>query len=134
MTALLSKVTTRPTALASEHLSDHQSRLANLLWDDFLAQLLGEVAEWPNVTDSKSVVLERVPGVRIPPSPPLGAAQLTIRRSWKRDENLFDGRSERDWRWGTEGGRLAMRRSLTNPSFSANLIRLACHKSVPVSS
>ena len=30
----------------------------------------GEVAEWPNVTDSKSVVPSRVPGVRIPPSPP----------------------------------------------------------------
>ena len=28
------------------------------------------MAEWPNVTDSKSVVPERVPGVRIPPSPP----------------------------------------------------------------
>ena len=31
---------------------------------------MGEVAEWPNVTDSKSVVPETVPGVRIPPSPP----------------------------------------------------------------
>ena len=31
----------------------------------------GEVTEWPNVTDSKSVVPETVPGVRIPPSPPL---------------------------------------------------------------
>ena len=74
------------------------------------------MAEWPNVTDSKSVVPERVPGVRIPPSPPLGAAQDIIRRSRKRDENLFDERSNRDWRWGTEGDPLAMRRSLTNPS------------------
>ena len=29
----------------------------------------GEVSEWSNVTDSKSVVLSSVPGVRIPPSP-----------------------------------------------------------------
>ena len=65
----------------SEHVTDRQSRLAKILRDDFLAQFLGEVAEWPNVTDSKSVVLEKVPGVRIPPSPPLGAAQHTIRRS-----------------------------------------------------
>ena len=57
--------------------------LAKSLRDDFLTPLLGEVAEWPNVTDSKSVVPERVPGVRIPPSPPLGAAQLTIRLAGK---------------------------------------------------
>ena len=106
--------------------------LAKSLRDDFLTPLLGEVAEWPNVTDSKSVVPERVPGVRIPPSPPLGAAQLSIRLAGKRDENLFDGRSEYDWRWGTEGDRLAMRRSRTNSSFSDILIRLAWHKSVPV--
>jgi hypothetical protein len=68
------------------------------------------------VTDSKSVVPERVPGVRIPPSPPLGAAQDFTQRSRKRDENFFDERSNRDWRWGTEGDRFAMRRSLTNPS------------------
>ena len=74
------------------------------------------MAEWPNVTDSKSVVPERVPGVRIPPSPPLGAAQDFTQRSRKRDENFFDERSNRDWRWGTEGDRFAMRRSLTNPS------------------
>ena len=37
----------------------------------FLLSFLGEVAEWPNVTDSKSVVVETRPGVRIPPSPPL---------------------------------------------------------------
>ena len=30
----------------------------------------GEVAEWSNAADSKSVVRLRVPGVRIPPSPP----------------------------------------------------------------
>ena len=107
--------------------------LAKALRDDFLTQFLGEVAEWPNVTDSKSVVPERVPGVRIPPSPPLGVAQLTIRHSQKRDENLFDEKSNRDWRWGAEGDRLAMRRNLNNSSFSANLIKLACHKSEPVS-
>ena len=44
--------------------------LAKALRDDFFTPPLGEVAEWPNVTDSKSVVPERVPGVRIPPSPP----------------------------------------------------------------
>ncbi len=37
----------------------------------FFPFFLGEVTEWPNVTDSKSVVPETVPGVRIPPSPPL---------------------------------------------------------------
>ena len=72
--------------LDSNNASSH-SVLAKALRDDFLTPLLGEVAEWPNVTDSKSVVPERVPGVRIPPSPPLGAAQLTIWRSQKRDEN-----------------------------------------------
>ena len=32
---------------------------------------VGEVAEWSIVPDSKSGVPERVPGVRIPPSPPV---------------------------------------------------------------
>ena len=32
---------------------------------------LGEVAEWSKAVDSKSIVRLRVPGVRIPPSPPL---------------------------------------------------------------
>ncbi len=36
----------------------------------FFLNLQGEVPEWPNGTDSKSVVPETVPGVRIPPSPP----------------------------------------------------------------
>ena len=36
----------------------------------------GEVAEWPNVTDSKSVVVETRPGVRIPPSPRFDAVKL----------------------------------------------------------
>ena len=40
--------------------------------------LRGEVPEWPNGTDSKSVVGVTRPGVRIPPSPPLGKAQLNI--------------------------------------------------------
>ena len=31
---------------------------------------LGEVAEWSKAVDSKSIVRLRVPGVRIPPSPP----------------------------------------------------------------
>ena len=30
----------------------------------------GEVAEWSKAVDSKSIVRSRVPGVRIPPSPP----------------------------------------------------------------
>lgn len=30
---------------------------------------IGEVAEWTNVADSKSVVALVLPGVRIPPSP-----------------------------------------------------------------
>lgn len=34
------------------------------------ASELGEVAEWSNAHDSKSCVPVRVPGVRIPPSPP----------------------------------------------------------------
>ena len=32
---------------------------------------LGEVAEWSKAVDSKSIVRLRVPGVRIPPSPPI---------------------------------------------------------------
>ena len=31
---------------------------------------IGEVTEWPNVLDSKSSELLRVPRVQIPPSPP----------------------------------------------------------------
>ena len=52
--------------------------LAKAYRHDFLAQPLGEVAEWPNVTDSKSVVPERVPGVRIPPSPPFGFVEQIV--------------------------------------------------------
>ena len=37
----------------------------------FLNSCAGEVAEWSNAPDSKSGVLEREPGVRIPPSPPV---------------------------------------------------------------
>ena len=36
----------------------------------FNIQVLGEVAEWSNVPDSKSGVLAIVPWVQIPPSPP----------------------------------------------------------------
>jgi hypothetical protein len=36
-----------------------------------------------------------------------------------RDENLFDVRSECNWRWGAGGGRAAIRQSRTNPSLSA---------------
>ena len=32
---------------------------------------LGEVAEWSKAVDSKSIVRLHVPGVRIPPSPPV---------------------------------------------------------------
>jgi len=38
----------------------------------------GEVPEWSNGTDSKSVVPARVPRVRIPVSLPLYAAQLSL--------------------------------------------------------
>ena len=37
--------------------------------DRLIVQAPGEVAEWSNVRDWKSRVLERVPRVRIPPSP-----------------------------------------------------------------
>ena len=37
----------------------------------------GEVAEWSNAADSKSVVRFSVPGVRIPPSPPIIMIQIT---------------------------------------------------------
>ena len=47
--------------------------LASASKKSFLRTVAGEVTEWPNVTDSKSVVPETVPGVRIPPSPPFDA-------------------------------------------------------------
>ena len=34
-----------------------------------ICNISGEVSEWSNVSDSKSDVLAREPGVRIPPSP-----------------------------------------------------------------
>ena len=54
----------------SKHETDFSPDLPNSLETIFLHKF-GEVAEWPNVTDSKSVVVETRPGVRIPPSPPL---------------------------------------------------------------
>ena len=36
-----------------------------------MMRAVGEMPEWPNGTDSKSVVLATVPRVRIPISPPL---------------------------------------------------------------
>ena len=51
-----------------------------------------------------------------------------------KDENRFDERSNRDWRWGTEGYRFVMRQSLTNPSFSAIPRLFACLRPVPVGS
>jgi hypothetical protein len=36
-----------------------------------IIRAVGEMPEWPNGTDSKSVVLATVPRVRIPISPPL---------------------------------------------------------------
>ena len=41
---------------------------ANRIWT--FPSDLGEVAEWSKAVDSKSIVRLRVPGVRIPPSPP----------------------------------------------------------------
>ena len=45
------------------------------------APRLGEVAEWSIASHSKCEVLARVPGVRIPPSPPLGTNHLRTKQS-----------------------------------------------------
>ena len=37
----------------------------------FIYARVGEMAEWSNAVDSKSIVLVRVPGVRISLSPPM---------------------------------------------------------------
>ena len=42
---------------------------------------IGEVAEWLKVAVSKTVELERVPRVRIPPSPPVRGALFSRRRA-----------------------------------------------------
>lgn len=39
------------------------------------------MTEWPNVPDSKSGVLETVPGVQIPLSPPIFALPKVVRHS-----------------------------------------------------
>ena len=70
----------------------------------------------PNVTDSKSVVLETVPGVRIPPSPPFGVAKSLVSHQRAGMRTEFDVAKRR---WGTAGDRAAMRHLPTNPSFSA---------------
>ena len=74
----------------------------------------GEVTEWPIVHPWKGCVLETEPRVRIPPSPPLSAAQQ-ITRIASRDENVVR-RSEAEMghrRWSRSDG------EATNPSLSA---------------
>ena len=39
---------------------------------------IGEVAEWTNAADSKSVVALVLPGVRIPPSPPIESVARSV--------------------------------------------------------
>ena len=57
----------------AEHSAYYSRSLPSHHKTTFFLNFLGEVAEWPNVTDSKSVVVETRPGVRIPPSPPFDA-------------------------------------------------------------
>jgi hypothetical protein len=85
-------------------------------FEPLLFSILGEVAEWPNVTDSKSVVLEMAPGVRIPPSPPFKAKP---QKGGKKDEMRTTGFDAAKRRWDTIGGLEKILRSKTNPSFSA---------------
>ena len=42
---------------------------------------IGEVTEWPNVLDSKSSELLRVPRVQIPPSPPENKYSRPVRQA-----------------------------------------------------
>lgn len=41
-------------------------------------KIYGEMAEWSNAVDSKSIVRVSVPGVQIPLSPPVAALPATI--------------------------------------------------------
>jgi hypothetical protein len=68
------------------------------------------------VTDSKSVVLEMAPGVRIPPSPPFKAKQ---QKGGTKDEMRTIGFDGAKRRWDAAGGLEEILRSKTNPSFSA---------------
>ncbi|MDP4879367.1 MAG: hypothetical protein NWR36_05745, partial [Opitutales bacterium] len=55
----------------------------------------------------------------IPPSPPFKAQPHKGGQKEEMRTTGFDGRSKCDWRWDTKGGRAAILRSKTNPSFSA---------------
>ncbi len=89
----------------------------------------GEVAEWSNAPDSKSGVLAREPGVRIPPSPPFispenerGPRDLPCAAHPARDSNPcrgFDGVSAANGDGATRSVEGAARAQRANPSLSA---------------
>jgi hypothetical protein len=95
------------------------------------ARAPGEVTEWSNVHDWKSCVLERVPRVRIPPSPPCFAPEeLRMARPCyaKPTQGTASRRASEAWRRALRSLGVAGRSTLTFPATLLHVLRLLASK------
>ena len=77
-----------------------------IFWLIIYALAIGEMAEWSNAVDSKSIVLVRVPGVRISLSPPIKKPRLCVGLfywSQNKDRIRTHGKREFDYQRKPDG-------------------------------